>query len=226
MSIKYGQFCPIAKAVEMLGERWTLLIIRELLMGSTRFSDFQRTLSLISPTLLTKRLGQLVDYGLVTRKRSQGGKRVEYFLTASGKELGPIVTQLGVWGMRWARGQMTDDELDVELLMHDLCRRMDPDTLPDGGTVLHFAFTGLDHFPLWWIVIEDRKPELCVNHPGRDVDLTIRTDIRTMVSIYAGDVPLAAARRDGRLTVTGSSLLSRTMSRWLPLAILAHVRPA
>lgn len=224
-SIKYGQFCPVAKAAEILGERWTLLIIRELLFGSTRFSDFQRTLCQISPTLLTKRLNQLVDDGLVLRK-SSGGKRVEYFLTAAGKELGPVVNQLAIWGMRWARGQMTDDELDVELLMHDLCRRLDPATLPGGSNILHFAFTGLDQFPRWWIVLEDDTPELCVNPPGREADVSIRTHIRTMVEIYAGDVSIASARRDGRLAVEGRPQLARSLSRWLPLSLHAKVRPA
>ena len=95
--MKYGQFCPIAKAAEIVGERWTLLIIRELLMGSTRFSEFQRALSQISPTLLTKRLNQLVDQGLALRKTAQSGKRAEYHPTLAAKELGPIVIGLGEW---------------------------------------------------------------------------------------------------------------------------------
>ena len=226
MSVKYGQFCPVAKASEVLGERWTILIIRELLMGTTRFSDFQRALSQISPTLLTKRLGQLVDQGLVLRKTTAGGKRAEYFLTAAGKELGPIVDGLGTWGMRWARGQMNDDELDVELLMYDLCRRLDPDTLPGGSTVLYFSFCGLETFPTWWIVIDDGKPDLCVAHPGRDSDVTVSTDVRTMVEVYAGDLKLADARRDGRIEVTGSPVLVRSIGEWLPVMAKAHVKAA
>ncbi|WP_193211226.1 winged helix-turn-helix transcriptional regulator [Luteolibacter marinus] len=225
MSTRYGQFCPVAKATEVLGERWTILIIRELLLGTSRFSDFQRALSQISPTLLTKRLGQLVDQGLVLKKTSTGGKRVEYFLTACGKELGPIVNSLGIWGMRWARGQMNDDELDVELLMFDLCRRLDPDALPGGSTVIHFAYCGLESFPTWWILVENGKPELCVAHPGRDADVSLHTDVRTMVEIYAGDLRLADARRDGRLEVTGSPTLVRSVADWLPLMAMAHVEP-
>jgi DNA-binding HxlR family transcriptional regulator len=226
MSMKYGQFCPIAKATEILGERWTILIIRELLLGTSRFSDFQRALSQISPTLLTQRLGQLVDHGLVIRKASPNGKRSEYFLTASGKELGPIISELAVWGMRWARGQMTDAELDVELLMHDICRRLDPALLPGGVTVLHFDFTGLEKFARWWIVVEEGRRELCVTPPGRDVDLCIHTDVRTLVEVYSGDVPVATVRREGRLTATGSAVLARSLSKWMPLSSVAHVRPA
>lgn len=225
MSTKYGQFCPIAKASEILCERWTILIIRELLLGTTRFTDFQRALSQISPTLLTKRLNQLIDYGLVIRKTSPIGKRVEYFLTPSGKELGPIITDMAVWGMRWARGQMSDDELDVELLMYDLCRRLDPERLPGGQTVLHFAFRGLEKFPLWWIVVDEGKPELCVDHPGKEVDLCIRTNVRTMVEYYAGDVTLSSVRHDGRMEVTGSPMLERSLAEWLPQMTFAAVRP-
>lgn len=224
--MKYGQFCPIAKATEIVGERWTLLIIRELLQGTTRFSDFQRALSQISPTLLTKRLNQLVDEGLAIRKTPQAGKRAEYHPTVAAKELGPIVIGLGEWGMRWARGRMSDDELDVELLMYDLCRRLDPEQLPGGETIIHFSFSGLEDFAQWWIVAEGEKRELCVVHPGKDADVRIVADARTMVEIYAGDLPLDDARRAKRIEVTGSRTLVRSVSGWLPVMALAHVKPA
>lgn len=224
--MKYGQFCPIAKATEIVGERWTLLIIRELLLGTTRFSDFQRALAQISPTLLTKRLNRLVDEGLAIRKTTGSGKRAEYHPTVAAKELGPLVIGLGEWGMRWARGQMSDDELDVELLMYDLCRRLDPDRLPGGETVIQFSFSGLEDFAQWWIVAKDAKRELCVVHPGKDADVRIVTDARTMVEIYAGDLPLEQARQAQRLEVTGTRELVRSLSEWLPVMALAHVRPA
>jgi DNA-binding HxlR family transcriptional regulator len=151
MSIRYGQICPVSKTAELLGERWTLLIIRELVLGTTRFNDFQRALSQISPTLLTKRLKQLEEAGLLIRKTTQ--RRCEYYPTAAGKELKPIILNLGKWGMRWARGQMNDDELDVEMLMFDLQRRIDVDQLPGGRTVVKFSFLGLPKFAHWWIVI-------------------------------------------------------------------------
>lgn len=226
MSFKYGQFCPIAKATEILGERWTILIIRELLLGTSRFSDFQRALSQISPTLLTKRLGQLVDHGLVIRKRSSDDRRAAYYLTASGKELGPIISELAVWGMRWARGQMTDDELDVELLMYDICRRLDPDTLPGGVTVIYFGFGELEKFARWWIVLEGVRRELCIHPPGRGADVSIQTDVRTLVEIYSGDLTVADARRAGRLTASGAPMLARTISTWMPVSSVAHIRPA
>lgn len=224
--MKYGQFCPIAKATEIVGERWTLLVIRELLMGTTRFSDFQRALSQISPTLLTKRLNQLVDEGLAVRKTPKSGKRAEYHPTPAAKELGPIVIGLGEWGMRWARGRMNDDELDVELLMYDICRRLDARNLPGGETVIHFSFPALETFAQWWIVIDDAKRELCVVHPGKDADVRIAADVRAMVEVYAGDLPLADARRAERIGVTGDRALVRSIDAWLPRMSLAHVRPA
>lgn len=226
MSIKYGQFCPVSKAAEMLGERWTILIIRELLLGTTRFNDFQRALSQISPSLLTKRLSQLQDCELVVRKPSSDGKRSEYYLTPAGRELEPIVVAMGEWGMRWARGQMSDDELDVELLMYDLRRRIDESKLPGGQTVLHFSFPGLTTFPHWWIVVDSGEKELCVSHPGKPIDLTITTNLRTLTEIWTGDTEIRKAKQDGRLQLQGSPLLARSIADWLRIGLFGHIRPA
>jgi DNA-binding HxlR family transcriptional regulator len=227
MSIRYGQFCPVAKAAEVLGERWTILIVRELLLGSTRFNDLQRALAQISPTLLTKRLNQLQDCGLVIRKNLPAQKRTEYHLTAAGRELLPVVVGLGEWGMKWARGQMSDDELDVELLMHDFSRRIDGTQLPGGRTVIKFAFTGLANFAHWWVVLEENgERDLCVDDPGKEVDIQIRSDLRTLTEIWAGDTEIRTAKKDGRLLLSGNPVLVRTLPSWLRIGMFAHVRPA
>jgi DNA-binding HxlR family transcriptional regulator len=226
MSIRYGQFCPIAKAAEVLGERWTILIVRELLLGSNRFSDLQRALAQISPTLLTKRLHQLEECGLVIRKKSPGQQRHEYHLTAAGRELRPVVLGLGKWGMKWARGQMSDEELDVEMLMLDFSRRIDATQLPGGRTVIQFVFPGLAKFGRWWVVLEENGTrELCADNPGKEADVQLRSDVRTMVEIWAGDTEIRAAKRDGRLQVSGHPALIRTVSSWLRTGLLAGVRP-
>ena len=226
MSIRYGQFCPIAKAAEVLGERWTILIVRELLLGTARFSEFQRALSQISPALLTKRLNQLVDCGLVVRKTSPEQPRAEYHLTPAGWELQEVILGLGKWGMKWARGQMGGDELDVEMLMYDFCRRIDAARLPAGEIVVGFVFSRLPRFAHWWIIIEaNRERELCVDHPGKPVDLLIRTDVRTMAEIWAGDTAVPSAKKDGRLQLSGDPALIRTLSSWLRPGILSHIRP-
>jgi len=221
----YGQFCPVSKAAEILGERWTILIVRELVMGTTRFNDFQSSLSQISPTLLTRRLNQLEECGLVTRKCVPGQRRVEYHPTAAGKELKAVIMSLGKWGMRWARGQMNEDELDVELLVSDLLRRVDRTQLPGGRTVIKFQFRGLPKFEHWWMVLdEDGSRELCVKNPGKRVDVELITDLRTMTYFWAGDLNLHAIKRD-KLQLKGDPMLVRTVSAWLRPSSLAHIRP-
>lgn len=226
MSIKYSQFCPIAKASEILGERWTILIIRELLLGTTRFNDFQRALSQISPTLLTKRLNQLVDCELAVRKVIPEQRRTEYHPTAAGKELLPVVTELGKWGMKWARGQMTDDELDVELLMYDLNRRLNEKEMPGGRTVICFEYPDLDTFRLWWIVVDNGKKELCVEKPGTQVDLTISTDVRSMTMFWTGDARITELKKSKKVIVKGDRILDRDMSSWLRPGLFSDIRPA
>lgn len=221
----YGQFCPVAKATEIIGEKWTLLILRELLMGTHRFNDFQRSMSRISPTILTKRLKQLEDKGIVTRKRVSGQKGHEYRLTPMGRELEPLIEQLATWGQRWARGQMSDDELDVELLMWDIQRNIDTAHLPDGVTVLAFIFGDLDKYKNWWLVIEGDDVDLCTEDPGRDVDLFMASDIRTMVEVWQGDTELAQALAAERILATGDKALLRSMPNWFALCIYAGVRP-
>ena len=222
----YGQFCPVSKATEIIGEKWTLLILRELLMGTSRFNDFQRAMSRISPTVLNKRLKQLEEKGIVVKKRLSGQKGFEYRLTAMGKELEPLIEQVAIWGQRWARGQMSDDELDVELLMWDIHRRIQTDSLPDGETVLSFNFSDLDKYRKWWLVVSRDDVDLCTEDTGKDVDLYISSDIRTMVEVWQGDLDLNAMLRDERIHAVGSRVLIRSMEDWFGLCAFADVRPA
>lgn len=222
----YGQFCPVSKATEIIGEKWTLLILRELLMGTSRFNDFQRSMSRISPTVLNKRLKQLEEKGVVLKKRLSGQKGFEYRLTAMGKELEPLIEQVAIWGQRWARGQMSDDELDVEGLMWDIHRRIQTDSLPDGETVLSFYFSDLDKYRKWWLVVSRDDVDLCTEDTGKDVDLYISSDLRTMVEVWLGDRNLKAMLRNERIKAVGSKVLIRSMEDWFGLGVFAHVRPA
>ncbi len=222
----HGQFCPVSKATEIIGEKWTLLILRELLLGTSRFNDFQRSMSRISPTVLTKRLRQLEETGIVLKKRLSGQKGFEYRLTAMGRELEPIIEQVAIWGQRWARGQMSDDELDVELLMWDIHHRIQTDGLPDGETVLSFHFSDLDKYPKWWLVISRDDVDLCTEDPGKDVDLYLPSDVRTMVEVWQGDRNLKASLRDERIHATGAKMLIHSMEDWFGLCTYAGVRPA
>ena len=223
---EYGQFCPVAKASDIIGERWTVLILRELLLGTTRYNDFQRALSRISPTLLSKRLKMLEEKGLVVRKRPPGAKSYEYHLTACGRELEPMIEHLAIWGMRWARGQMTDTELDVEFLMWDLQRRLQTERLPDGETVLCFEFDELERFRTWWLVICQGKVDLCSENPGKEVDLYINSTVRDLALIWRGDVPMAEALRSQSIRTHGNVHLARTIQDWLGISLYAEVAVA
>ncbi|MEH6593285.1 MAG: helix-turn-helix domain-containing protein, partial [Halioglobus sp.] len=184
----YGQFCPVAKAMEVLGEKWTLLIVRELLMGGTRFNQLQRGLAHISPTLLTKRLNALEQENLVVRRKIPGQRGYEYFPTQSCKELLPIVEQVGHWGMRWARDNMTEDDFDLSLLMLYLQRSIQPDKLPGRETVLRFNFTDATDIPTWWIVASEDDIDVCVHDPGKEVDVYFNVDLRTMCELWMGEI--------------------------------------
>ncbi len=222
----YGQFCPVAKATEIVGERWTLLIVRELMLGTCRFNDFQRALSRISPTLLNQRLKFLEARGIIIKKRKPGQKGYEYRLTASGKELAPLVETLAVWGMRWSRGQMTDEELDVEFLMWDLQRRLQTEHLPDGETVICFIFAELGSFKNWWMVVNDDNVDLCTQDPGKDVDIYINSTVRALAEVWKGDVPLKKAIASGGIKTHGVRVLERSISKWLGLCLYKDVQAA
>lgn len=224
--LEYGQFCPVAKAAEVLGEKWTLLIVRELLLGSTRFSQIERALSRISPTVLNKRLNSLQGAGLIVRKRAADLRGYEYHLTEASRELLPIVQQISKWGMRWARGPLSDSELDVNLLMMDIERRLDRGKLPGGQTVLKFQFTDLKRHGEWWIKIKGSDVELCTEDPGHDVDVYFTTDLRTMTEVWMGDIPAKQARSDKKLTVVGSPVYLKNLESWLGLYVFSDIRPA
>jgi DNA-binding HxlR family transcriptional regulator len=221
----YGQFCPIAKATELLGERWMLLVLRELFLGSHRYSELQRGLSRISPSLLTKRLKELEQAGIIVRKAVRGRRGHEYYLTPAGKELQPLIENLAVWGMRWARGQLRDDELDVEFLMWDIQRRLQLDKLPDGETVFCFIFNDIDRYNNWWLIVRDGNIDLCTENQGLDVDLYIRSSLRTMVEVWEGDLPLQTALHDEQILVQGNKQLAKTMPTWFGINPFSDVRP-
>jgi DNA-binding HxlR family transcriptional regulator len=203
-----------------------VLILRELLLGSTRYSELQRALSRISPTLLSKRLKMLECKGLLVKKRASGQRSAGYHLTPCGRELQPLIESLAVWGMRWARGRMSDDELDVEFLMWDLQRRLKTDRLPDGETVLCFHFDELQKHKTWWMVANGGDVDLCTENPGREVDLYINSSVRILVEIWHGDISLEQARRDQGLRVHGQARLARSMKDWLGISPFSGIKPA
>ena len=224
--MEYGQFCPIAKATEMLGEKWTLLIVRELLMGGTRFGELQRGLSLISPTMLSKRLDALVQYGLVVKKKIPNQKGFEYFPTRSCSELLPIIKTLGDWGMRWARSNLTEKDYDVELLMLYLKRSINPENLVGNETVIRFRFTDINEFPDWWMVVQGTDIDLCVSDPGKDVDIYFTTTVKTLAQVWMGENSYKKAIADDSLKLVGPTALTRDVSSWMTSSIFSDIAPA
>lgn len=224
--MEYGQFCPIAKASEIIGEKWTILIIRELLMGSRRFSDLQRGLGQISSAILTKRLTLLCDRGLVYRRRISGRKGYEYWPTESCEQLLPILLSLGGWGMHWARNNMVQGDYDVELLMLYLERSIIVDKLPGRTAVIKFHFTDIPDLPNWWLVVEPSGTDVCSTDPGRDVDIFFRTSVAVMTEVWIGTLSLRKAKAADDLMIHGPAALTRNLKDWLAASVFADLPSA
>ena len=224
--MNYGQFCPIAKATEILGERWTILVVRELLMGGRRFSELQRGLGDISPALLTARLRAFEAQGLVVRRRINGQRGYEYYPTPACEELKPIIVALGEWGLCWARRTLATDYLDVDLLLLYLERSIDPLELPGSQTVIRFRFNDLAEQRDWWLLVRDDTVDVCISDPGRDVDVYFSTTAETMGKVWMGDRSYRDAVLSGDLIVEGDPALTRRISAWLRPSIFAESRRA
>lgn len=225
--LQYGQFCPISKAMEVLGERWSLLVVRELVLGGERFSDFERGLPTISPTMLNRRLNELVQCGIVEKFREPGQRGHRYQLTQSGRELEPVLLSLGTWGMRWARGQMSEAELDVHMLMSEIQRGCQTQNLPEQGrSIIHFHFRDLAAFNHWWLKIDQDEVDLCLEAPGQDEHLMVQCSLRALTEIWMGDldIPVAVRRKD--LVLLGLTPYERSFGSWLGRHRLAEIRPA
>lgn len=221
---EYGQFCPIAKTSEILGERWTNLIVRELGAGSESFNDLRRGLPRISPSLLSSRLKSLEDAGVLARTETSKG--VRYTLTEAGRELKPIILQMGVWGHRWVRSKLTRDDLDPSMLMWDIHRTMNAGYFVEHLTTLHFEFSDYAaKFRRWWLVIRDGDVDVCMKDPGHDIDLKIVTDVQTLTGVWMGDISLGQALRDHRIRLSGSDHLKRDISTWLGRNYFADIKP-
>jgi DNA-binding HxlR family transcriptional regulator len=221
----YHQFCPVAKATELLDERWTLLIVRELVTGSRHFNELHRGVPRISPALLSKRLHHLTRAGIVERRPD--GNRVEYVLTLAGRELQPVVEALGTWGVRWI-GHLGDEDLDPQLLLWDMHRNVDHDAVPKGRTVVKFCFRDVPvNTRDWWLVITPDVVDVCDVDPGYPVAATVTACLRRMVEIWRGDVSWSDALRTGAIEVHGPTALRRAVPRWFTLSAFAAVpRPA
>jgi DNA-binding HxlR family transcriptional regulator len=225
MSASYHQFCPVSKAMELLDERWTMLVVRELVCGSEHFNELRRGLPRMSPTLLSRRLHELVRAGVVDRQVE--GNDVRYVLTQAGHELRTVVEALGAWGIRWI-GELGDGDLDPKLLMWDMHRHIDKDAIPDGRTVVQFRFPDAPSDARdWWLVITRGEVDVCDVDPGHAVSVTVTASLRSMVNLWRGDLSWSNALRAGAVEVHGPEGLRRAVPGWFTLSSFAAVpRPA
>ena len=223
---RYGQYCPVAKAAEVFAERWTPLIVRELLAGSRHFNDIHRGVPLMSRTMLSLRLKQLSQLGVIRHKRSARSGS-EYQLTPAGLEFGPLVLLLGEWGQRWFRSKFDDDDLDVGLLTWEMRRAVKPEAFPAGRVNVRFDFSDQ---PVqkrhWWIVSSDGEVDVCPVDPGYEVDLLVSTDVATLTRVWMGDLSAKSAMAAGKIELEGQRIFCRSFEQWLGLSCFAGVRKA
>jgi DNA-binding HxlR family transcriptional regulator len=221
-SNSYGQFCPVAMAAEIVCTRWTALLLREFMAGSTRFNELRRGVPRMSPALLSKRLKELEQAGIIERRRGTKSEDADYHLTPAGRDLRDVVWSLGMWGQRWIEAQVSLKNLDPSLLMWDMRRNLDPTPLPPRRSTVHVQYPELPAPRRnWWLIIDNGQVDLCSVDPGYNVDLYAVTDLRTMTAIWMGITSVQGEIDAGRLLLTGDVGLQRSMQRWLGLSPFA-----
>lgn len=220
----YGGFCPISKAMEVIGERWTLLIVRELIVGSHHFNELERGLPGIPRSLLVERLQRLQRAGVVERRVDADGKRPEYHLTPAGQELYSVIWALGEWGQRWVNHEIGPSDVEPQMLMWDMRRRIHLERLPERRVVAQFDFRGASQ-RTYWLVLERSEPSVCYHHAGFEVDLFVTADTVALHRVWMGQMSLVGAMRQGLIHVEGPSELVRAFPSWLALNAFAHVPP-
>jgi DNA-binding HxlR family transcriptional regulator len=223
---RYRQFCPVAMASELLCTRWTMVLVRELVAGSTRFNALRRGVPRMSPALLAKRLRDLEAAGVVRRVPVPDEPNVSaYALTEAGRDLAGVVEAVGRWGQRWVSAELSLQNLDAALLMWDMRRNLDPEALPRRRATILFQYP--ERPPAerrWWLVATPGEPvDLCAVDPGFEVDLYVSTDLRTMTEIWLGLATVTAAVEDGRLHLHGARELEEAMPGWLGLSPFAGI---
>lgn len=227
MPESYGQFCPVAQAAEVLTERWTLLVLRELLMGSTRFNELQRGVPRMSSSLLSKRLREMERSGLLTREPLVGERGHAYRLTPAGEALGPLVVSLGNWSREWLKREISEEEADPALLMWDVRRSVQLDRLPQEQLVTFFRYRDAEEGKrVWWLVARPDNADLCFTDPGFAIDLQVDAEAQAMAEVWIGQLELGAAMKAKRLRVSGPEHLVRSLPDWLGFSTFAYDDPA
>jgi DNA-binding HxlR family transcriptional regulator len=217
---RYGQFCPVALGSEIFAERWTPLILRELLLSERSFSDLHRGVPRMSRNLLTRRLGSLRSSGIIERVDVNGEHKHRYRLTEAGRALGPVIDALGVWGYNWASKDLEDEHLDPDFLMWSVRRMIRVDALPQERVVIAFRFRRHTD-RLYWLVLQRPEVDLCLNDPGYEVNLEVEGTVAALARVCLGHLSLIHAMRDGEVEVHGAPSHRNALPSWLGVSRFA-----
>jgi DNA-binding HxlR family transcriptional regulator len=218
---RYGQYCPVAKAIEVVGDRWTLLIVRDMLTGASHFNDLERGLPGISRGLLAARLRWLQRMGVIEKiERATGRRRTEYRLTQAGLALHSVINALLVWGARWAFEQPSPDDLDPLLLLWWMRGGVRADTLPEQRIVVQFDFTGA-RVATYWLVLKQADVSLCLTHPGVEVDVRVTADLATFFEIWLGRTRIEDALHRERVVIDAIPALAQAFPTWFAYSLAA-----
>jgi len=211
----YDEACPISKATSVLCERWTLQIIREMLLGASRFSEFQKYLPKISPTLLNSRLSMLQQEGIVVRRKIPEKRGFEYQLTPAGTALQPVLSELGKWGMQWVFEGMSEEQLNVSTIVRDFAFALDTSQMPSGDSTIQFAIDCEASTVRKYVLVRDAKTQVCEDNIGYEVDVYLTAALKTFYDIWFGEIRLETACKQGLLKIVGAPVYARRLSRWL-----------
>ena len=211
----YGEVCPVSKAASVLCERWTLQIVREMLMGATRFTEFQRYLPKISPALLNTRLKNLEEQGVIFRRRISGKSGYEYYLTPAGKDLQPLLIEFGKWGMQWAFDSVEEGEMNPSVITRDFAKALDVEQFPAADGVIQFNITDEYNPAKKFVLVRDGHAQSCDENIGHEVDIYLNAELKVFYQIWFGETSLTKAIKEGKLKPVGPTHFTQHISRWL-----------
>ncbi|MCK1739816.1 helix-turn-helix transcriptional regulator [Bradyrhizobium sp. 139] len=217
---RYGQYCPVARAAEILADRWTVLIVRELLADVNHFNELERGLPHMSRTLLAGRLRRLQQAGVLERRGASRGKQTEYRLTCAGRDLQSIIDQFGGWGARWAFGDPRPNELDPVVLLWWMRRRVRFEAVGKRRVVIQFDFGGGPRQP-YWLLIERADVSVCLKNPGFDIDVIVSTDIVAFYRVWLGSISFSEALHRQQVRLDGTPADVRAFSGWFAWSPMA-----
>ena len=223
---KSGSLCPAMASADILGDKWTLLLLREMFRGTTRFGGFQKVIPRISPSILSKRLKTLEAAEIIIRKSAPTNQTADYKLTRSGRELGPIVENMAIWGMRWRKRSIAAQDCDVGGFMWDFHRTLNTEGLPDGETVILVQISDRTDLDTWWVIANGDSVDLCPTDPSHDVDVYLTATLANLVALWLGDVGVREAVEAQTIFLDGPRHLTNAAQDWMAQSPLVGVKPA